>query len=381
MSLRSTLTLLLAASSLAAGGSSSDDRYAWLQLQAGTVRQENSFCVKNTTAWGLGGGDWLSSRWGWEASYLRATLEDTAHLWKAREGHLHASALHSPFGQLGAWRPFLRGGLGVSDLQAPASLSTTSTRRLNLVGGLGTQYLLSDWGVASLEARYVNVRTAAARSEYQVLAGLGLRWGCAKPPAAPAPAPVPLPPPAPVLQAVAPPPPPPPSPAPVPAPVAAPEPEPVKVVAAPAPRTIVLSEAVLHFANNGAEPAPEATPAIQDVADQLKAYPGPYTLMISGHTSSLGSASHNHTLSKRRADAVAKLLVAAGIPSDRIFTVGRGPEVPIADNKTREGQSRNRRVEIEVKAADPSVQKTRTDTSLVDGAQPLAPKAIAKPKK
>ena len=142
-----------------------------------------------------------------------------------------------------------------------------------------------------------------------------------------------------------------------------------------------LYELLAYRKTQGDVPAPEATPAIQDVADQLKAYPGPYTLMISGHTSSLGSASHNHTLSKRRADAVAKLLVAAGIPSDRIFTVGRGPEVPIADNKTREGQSRNRRVEIEVKAADPSVQKTRTDTSLVDGAQPLAPKAIAKPKK
>lgn len=122
---------------------------------------------------------------------------------------------------------------------------------------------------------------------------------------------------------------------------------------------------MLHFANNGADLSPEGREAELAVAQQLKAYPGSYTLMVSGHTSSLGKAAHNQALSKRRAQAVAKLLIGEGIPADRVFTVGRGPEVPIADNKTKEGQSRSRRVEIDIKTTD-TVVKTRRRTGLVD---------------
>ena len=43
-----------------------------------------------------------------------------------------------------------------------------------------------------------------------------------------------------------------------------------------------------------------------------------------------------------------------------ITTVGVGPDRPIADNKTKEGQARNRRVEIEVKAAGVETRKTET---------------------
>ena len=372
MNLKPALTMLLAAASLAAGGDGAGDRYSWLQAQGGYLRQENSFCVKDTTALGLGGGDWLSRRWGWEGSWLTDRLEDTAHLWKARESHFDASVLHSPFGQLGDWRPFLRGGVGFSDLAAPASLSSGSTQRLNLLGGVGTQFLFKEQGLASLEARYVNVRTSAARSEYQLLAGVGLRWGCSAPVPRVAPMPDLKPLPAPVAAA------------PAPAPVV-PDPAPVVVppASAPAPTTapaplpakIVLGDAVLHFANNGADLSPEGTEAVKAVAAQLKAYQGAYTLMVSGHTSSLGSTAHNHALSKRRAEAVARLLVGAGIPEDRVFTVGQGPDAPIADNKTREGQSRNRRVEIDVKTME-AVEKVHKDTGLVDG--PAQTKAPAK---
>ncbi len=110
------------------------------------------------------------------------------------------------------------------------------------------------------------------------------------------------------------------------------------------------------------------------MAQQLKAFPGEYTLLVGGHTSSLGSKAHNKALSLRRAKAVAAVLVEAGIPTAQVTTEGFGPDQPIADNRTKEGQSLNRRVEIDVKTPL-SVVKTHTETGPVEApaAKPKAP--------
>ena len=56
----------------------------------------------------------------------------------------------------------------------------------------------------------------------------------------------------------------------------------------------------------------------------------------------------------RRADAVKKFLVSQGIEANRIYTEGKGEKSPIADNKTREGRAKNRRVEVEVIGTRPT---------------------------
>ncbi len=67
---------------------------------------------------------------------------------------------------------------------------------------------------------------------------------------------------------------------------------------------------------------------------------------IEGHTDDKGDRDYNIDLSKRRADAVKKYLVDHGIAEDRVETVGYGPDKPIADNGTKEGRAKNRRVEF-----------------------------------
>lgn len=59
---------------------------------------------------------------------------------------------------------------------------------------------------------------------------------------------------------------------------------------------------------------------------------------VRGYTDRLGSASYNQELSQRRADAVKALLVAQGLPSDRIDARGLGEQDPItqcSDNQPR----------------------------------------------
>lgn len=69
-----------------------------------------------------------------------------------------------------------------------------------------------------------------------------------------------------------------------------------------------------------------------------------------GHTDSVGSEAYNQKLSERRANAVKSYLVSKGVDGEKIVTEGKGELQPIADNATKEGRAKNRRVEITVTA-------------------------------
>lgn len=71
-----------------------------------------------------------------------------------------------------------------------------------------------------------------------------------------------------------------------------------------------------------------------------------YAGIIIGHTDSTGDADYNMGLSKRRADAVRDYLVLTGTQPEKLRTIGRGENEPIASNDTKDGQALNRRVEI-----------------------------------
>lgn len=70
---------------------------------------------------------------------------------------------------------------------------------------------------------------------------------------------------------------------------------------------------------------------------------------IAGHTDNSGSAKLNMSLSKKRAQSVADVLVKKhGISKARVTSKGYGPSKPIADNNTAEGRTTNRRVEAQI---------------------------------
>ena len=131
----------------------------------------------------------------------------------------------------------------------------------------------------------------------------------------------------------------PPAPAPAPKPAAKPAPTPVKEK--------VTMAADAHFDFDKAVLKPEGKAKLDDLVGKLKAVNLEVVIAI-GHTDSIGSNAYNQKLSLRRAGAVKAYLVSKGIEANRIYTEGKGETQPIADNKTKEGRAKNRRVEIEV---------------------------------
>ncbi|HYH03051.1 MAG TPA: OmpA family protein [Bacillota bacterium] len=85
---------------------------------------------------------------------------------------------------------------------------------------------------------------------------------------------------------------------------------------------------------------------LKAVADVLAANPD-LKILIVGHTDNSGDKAKNLSLSQNRADSVKAYLVSR-FQSDpaRIKTAGKGDTEPIADNKTADGRSLNRRVEF-----------------------------------
>ncbi|MEO0311175.1 MAG: hypothetical protein RIQ89_832 [Bacteroidota bacterium] len=67
---------------------------------------------------------------------------------------------------------------------------------------------------------------------------------------------------------------------------------------------------------------------------------------LSGHTDNTGDKNYNLSLSQKRADAVLKKLIAMGVDGSRIVAKGYGDTKPVAENKTEEGRSQNRRTEL-----------------------------------
>ena len=111
----------------------------------------------------------------------------------------------------------------------------------------------------------------------------------------------------------------------------------------------------INFRRNSADIKASSFPLLKEAVGVFKEYPT-LRVEISGHTSDEGKRDFNMKLSRKRAEAVKAFLVSAGIDESRIGTVGHGPDKPIADNETKEGKEKNRRIEFRLLGTEEKVQ-------------------------
>jgi OOP family OmpA-OmpF porin len=244
------------------------------------------------------------------------------------------------FARESAVSPYVLGGIGY---QSDNYEGLEREDNVTFAAGLGAMWDLwrSENGARSIQLRPEirgrwDMQSGDTLFDTLAQVGVAFQWGPARPPA---------PPPA---EPPAPPPPPPPA-------KCADEDndgvcdEADKCPGTPAGTTVdkfgcpCAQELKVLFDFDKAELRPESITELERVVKFMNDVPIA-TVLVEGHTDSIGSEAYNLALSDRRAKAVFDYLTSRGVDPARLKSVGKGEAEPIASNDTEEGRQQNRRV-------------------------------------
>jgi peptidoglycan-associated lipoprotein len=87
--------------------------------------------------------------------------------------------------------------------------------------------------------------------------------------------------------------------------------------------------------------------SIMEIASYMKKNPTVY-LLVTGHCDERASAGYNLALGMRRSNYIRSLLVKNGVDLNRIFTISKGKEEPIAMGHAADDWKTNRRAEFKI---------------------------------
>ena len=111
---------------------------------------------------------------------------------------------------------------------------------------------------------------------------------------------------------------------------------------------MVFEEAAM-FDFDKADLKPEGKEQLKKYRDEVQAEMSRADkIKITGYTDNIGAKDYNMKLSQRRAEAVRDYLASLGVDPKKMEVSGVGEAQPVADNSTKEGRAKNRRVEVEV---------------------------------
>jgi len=110
-------------------------------------------------------------------------------------------------------------------------------------------------------------------------------------------------------------------------------------------QTKIEIKQTVYFDTNKAKIKAVSFSLLDEVAQALKDNPT-IKVEVQGHTDSQGNDAFNKKLSQQRAESVRTYLIKGGIVSNRMTAKGYGEDQPLADNRTNQGRSQNRRVEF-----------------------------------
>ncbi|NNC55488.1 MAG: OmpA family protein, partial [Pseudomonadales bacterium] len=103
----------------------------------------------------------------------------------------------------------------------------------------------------------------------------------------------------------------------------------------------------INFETDSARLTSDSRFRLLSYARSLSMYPRTI-VRVGAHTDWIGNGDYNQGLSNRRAASVVEFLVQSGVQRSQLQSRGYGETMPIADNNTRSGRARNRRVELTI---------------------------------
>jgi outer membrane protein OmpA-like peptidoglycan-associated protein len=124
----------------------------------------------------------------------------------------------------------------------------------------------------------------------------------------------------------------------------------------PVPVSHIRYSSTVFFAFDKYVLEPGADAIVADFAKTILTDRTSRSIIVVGHTDSIGSDQYNETLSLKRATTVAKALQSKGVSEKVLGMVPMGEAQPVATNSTEQGRAQNRRVEFfisDVPAATP----------------------------
>ena len=128
------------------------------------------------------------------------------------------------------------------------------------------------------------------------------------------------------------------TPAPTPAPAEEPRPTDIRTA-------VVLNNVLFDFDKTNLKP--EGKAEIDKLVAEMTKF-GQDTVVVIGHTDSVGTDEYNMGLGQRRADSVAAYMKAAGIDAARIATKSMGESEPAVPNDSSANRALNRRAVFEI---------------------------------
>jgi OmpA-OmpF porin, OOP family len=105
---------------------------------------------------------------------------------------------------------------------------------------------------------------------------------------------------------------------------------------------------IVEFRTGSAELTDKGVATLQRILPALKTVSAA-GFEVAGHTDSQGKAESNQALSEARANTVKDYLAKQGIAATQMSAKGFGATKPKADNATKEGRARNRRIEFNIR--------------------------------
>jgi outer membrane protein OmpA-like peptidoglycan-associated protein len=105
---------------------------------------------------------------------------------------------------------------------------------------------------------------------------------------------------------------------------------------------------ILYFGLNSNEMTSQSKAALPQIIQAIQDR-NPADIVISGHTDTVGSIEYNEKLSYDRAKAIFDILVAKGADPANITITAHGKVYPLVKTSDNVAESRNRRVEVEIR--------------------------------
>ena len=113
----------------------------------------------------------------------------------------------------------------------------------------------------------------------------------------------------------------------------------------PTRTAIVLNNVLFDFDKSTLKP--EGKAEIDKLVAEMGKFPGD-TVVVVGHTDSVGTDAYNMALGQRRADAVVNYMKAAGIDAARVGSKSMGESSPAVPNDSAANRALNRRAVFEI---------------------------------